>query len=625
MELNNRLKKRLAIFLFFPFLSILTLVTDDITIRVIASCIIVVWAGIFIFVRDASKFEDKDEEKDNTFYDEPKIPVVTVKADIKPDFGEGVKIITKNESTAENSEISIDAYLNSEDKPFQKPRDFKKKFEEIAQQDMLRSVGNEEQFNFVLEIILQIIKEIFGANTALFYWYNKSKKRLTLEKYVSESGALSEQKLLLEDDILSKIAQSEEPEVLSNIPPNSEVDNIRYYTSPQSIKSFAGVPLFYEKKITGILAIDSTSSCAYGIEHIYSLGRFVRIISIIIALFEEKSSETQAEKRLESLLGVINSDLQFNTENELADLLEHSARNIVDWDALSFIYFYPNEKKFKAIKVINKTTLQYIEQGSSIDIDNTLVGKVIKNRTPLKIDDSSTNSIPRYYKNESVQFEGSFLAIPLSYEDETYGVVCFENLKKQYFTNNDMKVLRHAVKLYAFVVFSYSSQAVLKDLLTVDTETKVLDKAEFIDRVRLQLQFVRDFNVNCALVLLNIDEFVDENTLFDGNVYPKVMKAIIELVKVEINHTHIFGRLSNRVFGIFIANSSTNDAFAWAEKVRLKIARKPLNVISNQSMYTISLGVAGANSDKSLESIMDDAELALKKAIEKGGNNTKVV
>ncbi|MFH0734266.1 MAG: GAF domain-containing protein [bacterium] len=624
MELNNRLKKRLAIFLFFPFLSILTLVTDDITIRVISSCIIVVWAGIFIFVRDASKLDEVIDEKDINSNEPKTTSIVTKKGDLIPDFGEGVKIVKKDESSSDNAEISIDAFLNSEDKPFQKPRDFKKKYEEIAQKDMLRSVGNEEQFNFVLEIILEIIKEIFGANTALFYWYNKSKKRLTLEKYVSESGAISEQKLILEDDILSKIAQSEEPEVLSNIPSNSEVDNIRYYTSPQSIKSFAGVPLFFEKKITGILAVDSTSSCAYGIEHIYSLGRFVRIISIIIALFEEKSSDTQAEKRLESLLGVINSDLQFNTENELADLVEHSARNIVDWDALSFIYFYPNEKKFKAIKVINKTTLQYIEQGTIIELDNTLVGKVIKNRTPIKIDDSSTNTVPRYNKSEYIQFEGSFLAIPLAYEDETYGVVCFENLKKQYFTNNDMKILKHAVKLYAFVVFSYSSQAVLKDLLTVDTETKVLNKSEFVDRVKLQLQFVKEFNVNCALVLLNIDEFVDENTLFDGNVYPKVMKAIVDLVKAETSHNNIFGRLSSRVFGIFITNSSTNDAFAWAEKIRLKIARKPLNVISNQSMYTISLGVAGANSDKSLESILDDAELALKKAIEKGGNNTKV-
>lgn len=646
MELNSKIKKRFWTFLLFPVFSLLTLLTDDITIRIIASCIIIVLAGVVIFFRESLKDEDETDEIMPEPLVEPVITRPTIKrnSELKTDIGEGIVIVKKKGESSVDEEVSdlskesvqeetlseestkvSDKIVVLDDKKFFKPRDFKKRYEDIALQDMPRSISDDEQFGFVLEIILQIIKEIFGAHTALFYWYNKSKGRLTLEKHVSECSDINTQKIPVVEDIVGKIIINEEPDVYQNIPTKVESDNLPYYTKPQSIKSFVGVPLFFEKKITGLLAMDSTQSYAYGIEHIYSLGRFVRIISILIALFDEKSSETQAEKRLESLLGVINSDLKFRTEFELADLLEHSARNIVDWDAISIIYFYPNDKKFKAIKVVNKTTLNYLDEGSVIELESTVIGKAIKNRTPIKIDDVAKAGNPRYNKAESIQFEGSFLAIPLSFEDETYGVVCFENMKKFYYSNTDVKILKHALKLYAFVVYSYSTQAMYKDLLTVDPDTQALNKAEFMIRVKQMMTFAKEKEINSALVLLNIDEFAEENTLFEGNIYPKVMKTIVELIKTEINHNFIFGRLSNRVFGLFLLNHTTNDAFTWAERIRLKVARKPLTFLPNQTMFTISLGVAGANNEKSLESVLDDAELALKKAIEKGGNITRAV
>ena len=83
----------------------------------------------------------------------------------------------------------------------------------------------------------------------------------------------------IEDDILSKIVQSGEPELLSEIPSTAETDVIRYYSTAQSIRSFVGVPLFYDKTLIAIIAVDSKDEDAFGIETIYALGRFVRVIT----------------------------------------------------------------------------------------------------------------------------------------------------------------------------------------------------------------------------------------------------------------------------------------------------------------------------------------------------------
>ena len=61
----------------------------------------------------------------------------------------------------------------------------------------------------------------------------------------------------MEDDVLSKIVETGEPELLTDISRAAEADVIRYYDSPQGIRSFAGAPVFYNDELIAILAIDS--------------------------------------------------------------------------------------------------------------------------------------------------------------------------------------------------------------------------------------------------------------------------------------------------------------------------------------------------------------------------------
>ncbi|MCJ7553485.1 MAG: diguanylate cyclase, partial [Ignavibacteriaceae bacterium] len=57
-----------------------------------------------------------------------------------------------------------------------------------------------------------------------------------------------------------------------------------------------------------------------------------------------------------------------------------------------------------------------------------------------------------------------------------------------------------------------------------------------------------------------------------------------------------------------------------AEKLRVKIARKPIAIVSKQTTYTVSIGVASTTGKLDVEEAFHNAELALQKALEKGGN-----
>ena len=626
MGIKEKIRKRVFIFLFIPVLIAIPFFTDDIILRAITAVILVIYAAFIIFLRDSLKSDGAEETRDSQpdFFDNEEY-VPNGRDRYETDAGEDFKIIspTKNIEiiTAENFTASI----SRGNKDFFKPSDFKENFDKIVHEQLPDDVNHDEQFGFVLEKILNVIKDSYMAHTAAFFWYNKNRKRLTLERFVSSASQIAQQKFDLEDDILGKIVQKEEPELLTDISPNAEIDVIRYYSAPQGIKSFVGVPLFYGKSLTGILTLDSKVNDAFGIEQVYSLGRMVRVISVIISLFEEKFSESQAEQRLNTLLGILSGDKKYDSEAELYQVIENSVRALIDWDAFTFISYYPAEQKFRSTKIINKTSLKYIGENLEVDLTGTLVGKSILSATPVKIDDTSISEIPRFAKTEDVSFDGSFLSIPLVYDDQNYGVLCFESLKKNVYSNNEVSYIRNATKFFAFMLHSSSTINILKSLLSVDVETKALNYKSFMERFTVDLVRSKELEVQGAIALIGIDKFLEQESLFESDPFPKVLKAIAQIIRDEMTPLNLFGRISEKVFAVHFFNMSPKDVFLWAEKLRIKIARKPIAVVSKQTTFTVSIGVATTTGKTDVQEIMLNAELALKKALEKGGNTVKSI
>ncbi len=606
-----------------PFLIVILILADDIILRGITSAILVIYAAFIIFLRDSVRSDDFKETTIETeipyeppvYHDQPK--------DYETDDGEGFEIISQNKNL---EVITADDYkppIHSGSKDIYKPPDFKKTYDTIVHEELPKDLTHDEQFSFVLEKVLNVAKDAFMAHTSLFFWYNKNKNRLTLEKFVSSSNAISEQKFDLEDDILGKIIYKEEPELLSSINPNAESDIIRYYNALQGIKSFVGVPLFYKKSIAGILALDSKVNDAFGIETVYSLGRFVRVISILITLFEERFAESQADQRLKVMLGILGADKKFITETDLFSSLEQAVNSLIHWDAFTFVYFYPNEQKFKTTKIINKTSLKYVGESLEVDLSGTLVGKAILSGIPVKIDDTSAQEYKRFSKNEDVSFDGSFVAIPLIYDDQNYGVLCFESLKKNNYTNSDVAFLKSATKIFSFILYSYANTSVLRSLLSVDVDTKLLTYDYFCERVSSDLFKAKELDVQGAIALIQLDEFMEQDSLFEGDPFPKVLKSVAKLIADEMTPLNVLGRLNDRVFGVHFFNATAKDVFLWAEKLRIKIARKPIAVLTKQTTFTVSIGVASSYSKTDVKEVIYNAELALKKALEKGGNSVK--
>jgi diguanylate cyclase (GGDEF)-like protein len=202
-------------------------------------------------------------------------------------------------------------------------------------------------------------------------------------------------------------------------------------------------------------------------------------------------------------------------------------------------------------------------------------------------------------------------------------VLCFESLKKNAYTNNDVQFLRNAANILAFVIHSHSTQSLLKKYISIDIETKALNTHTFKERLSADLFKSSQLNIPGALALIRIDDFLEQESLFDENPLPKVLKSVSETILNEMAPSNLFGRIDEKIFAVFFFNSTPKDVFVWAEKLRVKIARKPIAVITKQTTYTVSIGVASSQNKTDAEEVIYNADLALKKALERGGNTVR--
>lgn len=613
--MDRRQKKRVLIFLIVPVLAAILFLTDDLLIRVITIALIVIYVAFIIFLRDSVRFDGRYSINDREELDDDILTPAPAEHD------ESFKIISKNAKieiiTAEN----YSPELLRAPKTTLIPPDLRERFEEIANESLPSELGHGGQFAFALEKMLTVIKDAYSAHTAIFFWYNKKKEKLTIEKFVSSSSnEIAKRKFDIEDDILSKIVQKSEPELLSDISPAAESDVIRYYDRPQGIRSFVGVPLFYEGALIAILSVDSKVEDQFGIETIYSLGRFVRVITMIIQIFEEKHSDSISQQRLKGLLNLIGPETEFENEDGVLNSMQSALSDLIEWDTFVFVYYKPVEQRFEAIKVINKTSLKYIGQGLQIDLAGTLVGKAILSSIPVKIDDTAADSYKRYSKTEDLTFDGSFLAVPLIYGNQNFGVLCFESLKKNFYTNADVMFLKNSVNIISYIIYSLSSKTLLKSLIALDLETRSLNSESFKERLSADLYKAHSVNVPGALALIKIDDFLEQESLFDGDPLPKVLKVVAETIAKEMTPLNIFGRMDEKLFAVYFFNADSKNVFIWAEKLRVKIARKPIAIVTKQNTYTVSIGIASTLGKLDCGEVFHNAELALQKAVEKGGN-----
>ena len=105
------------------------------------------------------------------------------------------------------------------------------------------------EFDWLLVRVLRTIREVIPSYSIIFFWIDHESQQLIIETKITDSTTIvPNRKIPFGNDIVSQIAANGLPEALTEISPNAERDLLGYYGQPNGVRSFAGVPIYFNRE-----------------------------------------------------------------------------------------------------------------------------------------------------------------------------------------------------------------------------------------------------------------------------------------------------------------------------------------------------------------------------------------
>ncbi|HUI31729.1 MAG TPA: GAF domain-containing protein [Candidatus Acidoferrales bacterium] len=480
------------------------------------------------------------------------------------------------------------------------------------------------EFHSILHKLLELVQEVLFANTTVLFWVIKERKILAVaDKITNSSTFTKELRFPIGNDVISRIALSGKPEIISEINPASEIDVVPYYESPAGVKSLIGVPIFYHEDVIAILAADSLADEGFGRETVPLLGNFTRLFSAVLRALTDKYDLAVTKTAFGSLKWLAN---ELMSKSDLESILTTIVTAVSDTVDAEFVTLVSQSDLYSwtVSRVMKRSGAEYVEEGCKIGLNETLAGKAIRENRPLHMEDLSKVEEHRFTQSEP-SGKGSFVAIPISGLHECFGLVTVESLGPAKFSSLEVDGIKQLVNLGALAAEVNSANQLIDNFIVFDKVTRTLNKKFFLERLEEEIGRIADLGIKSVLVLIGLDRVDDIRNRFSNEGVDYILSDVAEIVRGWLKPYDAIGKVSAHSFGVILEGFSQHEALAWGEKFRKNLATKVYQIGSRNYMATISVAVLNIDGKNDPSEFLITAQKVLQRAHTSGGNVVKIL
>ncbi len=513
----------------------------------------------------------------------------------------------------------------------EKPREFEiGDFFDLDSDIFRNDAEPRSEFNFLLNKVLGALKEVLFAHSVAFFWANQEKRQLVLEAWATDSqNFIAGKRLELCDDVVSQVATTGKPQLLGRVNPVSEKEVIHYYESPEYIKSFVGVPVYFlngakDNAPVAVIIADSKAEDAFGPETFDLLGNFTKLVSALIKSYTQKYDlllESELLTSIRRMQDRVRSDAR---ESTILNCVAEEAGRLVNWDHLTITMFAEDRRGWVLQRVVNRSGEAYVSQGDLVDFNDSIVGKAIRTNHLETIDDLGAQPAMRFHTLERIGSHGSFLCVPISSINRCYGVLTLESKNTSNFTGIEVETIYRLVESAASILEVLYMNDLVKDFVVVDQLTGSFTKKHFMKKLEEEVQRSEDFGTELAYVSIAVDGMHEHISRYGRDGFDAILTHVAKIVKGNTRLYDVIGRMEADRLGVLLVNTAASEGYLWAEKVRKQIASYIITLDTTTLSVTVSAGVCGLTEGMDKEGLVAGTLRVLDKAMEDGGNLVRV-
>lgn len=324
-------------------------------------------------------------------------------------------------------------------------------------------------------------------------------------------------------------------------------------------------------------------------------------------------------RRLEAV-NQVTSSLAFSIEiPQVVSLMSAAIQSVLDADTY-FVGFLNGDKI--DFELFYDDGIFY--PATSIDVNDSLAGWVIKNCRPLLLTDTSTQIDQLKLPSKVIgkpNISLSWMGVPLQSRETVYGVVAIASYQKKAFDNLDLELLENFAQQASITLNNATHHAEVEKKSIQDSLTNVLNHGNFLKILAVEAEKAAIGYSPICLIMLDVDYFKRYNDRYGHLVGDQVLISLTDLARRYIKSTDLIGRWGGEEFVIALPNTNGKQGMVVAERIRHALAKLELRDRDGQPIPppTISQGIAlyPIESDQ-IDRLIDLADQRLYVAKERG-------
>jgi diguanylate cyclase (GGDEF)-like protein len=247
---------------------------------------------------------------------------------------------------------------------------------------------------------------------------------------------------------------------------------------------------------------------------------------------------------------------------------------------------------------------------------------VFKERQTLSVEDVSEDFRFDYKPLPSERHFKSLISVPMVSQSRMIGLLRLNSLQKNAYSFDDLRLLDFISDLSSSAINNARLYETTEELSTRDSLTGLYIHRHMKILLHEQMERARLNKLPLSVVMIDIDHFKDYNDKYGHSAGDKVLLGISRILKsAEKKHAQLTARYGGEEFLLILPNVNNKGAFALAEQLRQEVSRQRFVLRREETVVTISAGVASYSQDmRDKDDLLKRSDFLLYKAKKEGRN-----
>ncbi len=392
------------------------------------------------------------------------------------------------------------------------------------------------------------------------------------------------------------------------------------------IGSYMGAPILIKDEVIGFINVDSAHPGFYTPAIAERLQAFADEAAVAI---EKANLFAETRRRAEALEIVYRISLAtaagLEVDRVLVTLLDQ-CRQFIPID-IFYIAFYDDKSGSIDIPLLYEKDEYHRGPTSNIRDQRGLTCYVIETRKSYVIQDALAPDFnpPVPLLRAGGNPSRTYVGVPMILRDQVVGVISMQNYQPYAYTTEQVRLLETIATQAALTLENARMYQRMEQLATIDSLTDLYNRRQFLALGVREIDRARRHRQPLSAIMMDIDFFKRVNDAHGHTSGDRVLAAIALVCRQTLRSIDIVGRYGGDEIVILLPETEAEEARIVAERLRLMIETREVQLPQGAVRVTASFGVAELSArQRDILDLLDRADKAMYEAKQGGRNQVKM-